>query len=170
MSRGIGGNCRVVEEDEHTVIYEYGGYNLNKPEYRNPDRICDGLIVINKRDLFESDTHVISQEDCENKSLKTNNFSEEEIKTLNNQFAERTEKHISESTHLKGHRKAKRKIVKEFSPMEFIESGKIQIQNCSNCWHTFPSGKDIIAYYLIFHIFDKYQEDGHLPPTVSYNV
>lgn len=25
MSRGIGGNGRIVEEDEHTVIYEYGG-------------------------------------------------------------------------------------------------------------------------------------------------
>ena len=39
MSRGIGGNCRIVEEDEHTVIYEYGGYNLNEPEYRNFDCI-----------------------------------------------------------------------------------------------------------------------------------
>ena len=45
MSRGIGGNCRIVEEDEHTVIYEYGGYNLNKSEYRNPDYIFDGINI-----------------------------------------------------------------------------------------------------------------------------
>ena len=58
MSRGIGGSCRIVEEDEHTVIYEYGGYNLNKPEYRNPDRICDGLITIEKSALVEPEIHI----------------------------------------------------------------------------------------------------------------
>ena len=57
MSRGIGGSCRIVEEDEHTVIYEYGGYNLNKSEYRNPDRICDGLITVDKNVLVEPEIH-----------------------------------------------------------------------------------------------------------------
>ena len=35
MSRGIGAHANLVLEDENTVIYEYGGYNLNEPEYRN---------------------------------------------------------------------------------------------------------------------------------------
>ena len=34
MSRGIGAHAKKVLEDDETVIYEYGGYNLNEPEYR----------------------------------------------------------------------------------------------------------------------------------------
>lgn len=135
MSRGIGGNCRILEEDEHTVIYEYGGYNLNKPEYRNPDHICDGLITIDKTALVEPEIHT-------------------KIKRTQG----RKKKSVT------------KRVPRDVPYIELIESGKIEIQNCSNCWHTFPSGKDIIAYYLIFHIFDKYQEDGVLPSTVSYNV
>ena len=29
MSRGIGAHAKKVLEDDETVIYEYGGYNLN---------------------------------------------------------------------------------------------------------------------------------------------
>ena len=32
MSRGIGAHAKKVLEDDETVIYEYGGYNLNEPE------------------------------------------------------------------------------------------------------------------------------------------
>lgn len=135
MSRGIGGNCRVVEEDEYTVIYEYGGYNLNKPEYRNPDRICDGLITIEKSALVEPEIHI---------KIKRTQGGQKKLVT--------------------------KRVPREVPYMELIESGKIEIQNCSNCWQTFSSGKDIIAYYLIFRIFDKYQEDGGLPSTVSYDV
>lgn len=46
MSRGIGAHANKVLEDEYVVIYEYGGYNLNEPEYRNTDRIYDGTIRI----------------------------------------------------------------------------------------------------------------------------
>ena len=51
MSRGIGAHANLVLEDENTVIYEYGGYNLNEPEYRNENHIYDGMITIS-RDLF----------------------------------------------------------------------------------------------------------------------
>ena len=51
MSRGIGAHANLVLEDENTVIYEYGGYNLNKLEYRNENHICDGMITIS-RDCF----------------------------------------------------------------------------------------------------------------------
>lgn len=135
MSRGIGGNCRIVEEDEHTVIYEYGGYNLNKPEYRNPDRICDGLITIDKNALVEPEIHTkIKRTQGRHKKLVT------------------------------------KRVLREVPYMELIESGQIEIQNCSNCWQTLQSGKDMIAFHLIFKIFNKYQEDGFLPSTVSYNV
>lgn len=39
MSRGIGAHANLVLEDENTVMYEYGGYNLNEPEYRNENHI-----------------------------------------------------------------------------------------------------------------------------------
>lgn len=135
MSRGIGGNCRIVEEDEHTVIYEYGGYNLNKPEYENPDYIFDGIITIEKSALIEPEIHT---------KIKRMQGGKKELVT--------------------------KRIPREVPYMELIESGKIEIQNCSNCWRTFSLGKDMIAYYLLFRIFDKYQEDGVLPSTVSYNV
>lgn len=135
MSRGIGGSCRIVEEDEHTVIYEYGGYNLNKPEFRNPDHICDGLITIDKNALVEPEIHTkIKRTQCGKKELVT------------------------------------KRVLRDVPYVELIESGKIEIQNCSNCWQTFPSGKDIIAFHLIFKIFNMYQEDGNLPSSVSYNV
>lgn len=135
MSRGIGGNCRIVEEDEHTVIYEYGGYNLNKSEYRNPDRICDGLITIEKNAFVGPEIHTkIKRTQGGNKKVVT------------------------------------KRVPREVPYMDIIESGKIEIQNCSNCWRTFSLGKDMIAYFLLFRIFDKYQEDGFLPSSVSYNV
>lgn len=53
MSRGIGAHANKVLEDEYVVIYEYEGYNLNEPEYRNADRIYDGTIMIKNRRLLE---------------------------------------------------------------------------------------------------------------------
>ncbi len=112
MSRGIGGNCRIVEEDEHTVIYEYGGYNLNKPEYRNADYNFDGLITIDKTALVEPEIHT-------------------KIKRMQG-----------------GKKKSvTKRVPREVPYMDLIESGKIEIQNCSNCWRTFSLGKDMIAYY-----------------------
>lgn len=35
MSIGIGAHANLVFEDEQTVIYEYGGYNLDDSKYRN---------------------------------------------------------------------------------------------------------------------------------------
>lgn len=58
MSRGIGGAARKVLEDEETVIYEYGVYNLNEQNYRNTDSICDGIITILKSALIEPEIHI----------------------------------------------------------------------------------------------------------------
>lgn len=53
MSLGIGAHANIVLENEHTVIYEYGGYNLNDPKFRNENRVYDGKIVISKEFFVE---------------------------------------------------------------------------------------------------------------------
>lgn len=57
ISIGIGAHANKVLEDSEIVIYEYGGYNLNKPEYRNENHVYDGSITILKNCFAESDTH-----------------------------------------------------------------------------------------------------------------
>lgn len=57
MGRGIGAHANKVLEDEHAVIYEYGGYNLNEPEYRNADRIYDGTIRIRRECFVKPEIH-----------------------------------------------------------------------------------------------------------------
>lgn len=51
MSRGIEAHANLIVEDEKTVIYGYGGYNLNDSRYRNENHIYDGIITI-QRDCF----------------------------------------------------------------------------------------------------------------------
>ena len=57
MSLGIGSFCKLIAEDEETVIYEYGSYNLNEPRYDNKNRISDGIITISKNSLIEPEIH-----------------------------------------------------------------------------------------------------------------
>ena len=52
MSIGIGAFCKRIAEDNNTVIYEYGSYDLNDINYRNERRIADGIITINKSALI----------------------------------------------------------------------------------------------------------------------
>ena len=48
MSRGIGAHANLVLQDDKTVIYEYGGYNLSEEKYRNEAHIYDGTITIQR--------------------------------------------------------------------------------------------------------------------------
>lgn len=57
MSRGIGAHANLVLEDENTVMYEYGGYNLNEPEYRNENHVYDGTITIARDCFAEPEIH-----------------------------------------------------------------------------------------------------------------
>jgi hypothetical protein len=57
MSRGIGALARLVLQDDETVIYEYGGYNLNDEAFRNEQRILDGTITIKKSCFPEPEIH-----------------------------------------------------------------------------------------------------------------
>ena len=48
MSRGFGAHADLVAQDNETVIYQYGGYNLNEPEFRNEKHLYDGVITISR--------------------------------------------------------------------------------------------------------------------------
>lgn len=64
MSRGIGAYANLVLEDENTVMYEYGGYNLNEPEYRNENNVYDGTITIARDCFAESEIHEKLKKRC----------------------------------------------------------------------------------------------------------
>lgn len=57
MSLGIGSFCKLIAQDENTIIYEYGSYNLNEPKYENKHRISDGIITISRSSLIEPEIH-----------------------------------------------------------------------------------------------------------------
>ena len=46
MSCGIGVVAKLVLQDDTAVIYEYGGFNWNKPGYENRAHLMDGFITI----------------------------------------------------------------------------------------------------------------------------
>ena len=54
MSRGFGGEARLIMQDMDTAIYEYYAYNLNEEGYENRKQIFDGLITIAKSSLVEA--------------------------------------------------------------------------------------------------------------------
>ena len=53
MSMGIGACAYIIAEDDKSVIYKYGGFNLNDPKYRNDERLYDGTIMIQKECFAE---------------------------------------------------------------------------------------------------------------------
>lgn len=57
LSKGIGGSCRKVLEDENIIVYEYSSYNLNEAKYRNDEHIYDGIIKIERVSLIEPEIH-----------------------------------------------------------------------------------------------------------------
>ncbi len=63
-----------------------------------------------------------------------------------------------------GRRKKFTKIILQEVPFEeLIDSGEVQIENCSHAWKFFPNGVDFIAKYLCVEIFRYYQREGTLP-------
>lgn len=70
-----------------------------------------------------------------------------------------------------GKRKEFRKIIfRDFDIYDCIDSGKIQIENCSHTWKVLQNGVDFIACRLCNGIFKHYQETGALPQTHGYFV
>ena len=135
MSRGFGGWGYITDQDKNTVIYQYGTYNLNNPQYENEMHLSDGMFIIDKNSLIEPDIHT-----------KIKHFSNGKRKLIT------------------------KRIIADVPYSELYENGKIQIQDCSNCWKTFSDGKDFIAWHLIWKVFKRYQENGLLPEKISYEV
>lgn len=48
MSAGFGAFAHFSDQDNNTVVFNYGGYNLNEEKFINEKRLCDGLITIAK--------------------------------------------------------------------------------------------------------------------------
>ena len=50
-----------------------------------------------------------------------------------------------------------------------IKAGKIAVENSRYCWHFIGEEKNIgmMAMHIIFSIYDRYQDEGALPETVS---
>lgn len=137
MSRGIGAVAKRIAEDEKSVVYEYGGYNLNNPLFRNEQKVYDGVISIKKECFVEPEIH-------------------EKIKRMPS---------------------GKKKQVIKRVPVSvdygmYLENGMIEVENCSNCWHTIPeeNGVDIMILHLLFKLFLKYQETGKIPESLTYDV
>lgn len=57
MSLGIGSYARKILEDDNTVIYEYGNYNLNILGSRIEEHVYDGTITISKECFVEPEIH-----------------------------------------------------------------------------------------------------------------
>lgn len=63
-----------------------------------------------------------------------------------------------------------KRIPREVDYRACFDTGRIAVQNSKFCWSIHSGGVGMIAMFLLFKIFDRYQKDGMLPETVSYFV
>ena len=54
-------------------------------------------------------------------------------------------------------------ILREVPLYELIDSGDVQVENCSHAWEFLSNGVDFIAYRVCEKIFESYQREGILP-------
>lgn len=57
MSKGIGTNANLIFQDDTTIIYEYGNYNLNEEDLKDNNHIYDGTITIQRSCFLETKIH-----------------------------------------------------------------------------------------------------------------
>ena len=57
MSMGYGGAAKMIMQDEKIVIYAYYAYDFSSETSKNPERIYDGTIIIQKDALVEPEIH-----------------------------------------------------------------------------------------------------------------
>ena len=57
MSKGIGTNANLIFQDDTTIIYEYGNYNLNEEGLKDNNHIYDGTITIQRSCFLETKIH-----------------------------------------------------------------------------------------------------------------
>lgn len=67
-------------------------------------------------------------------------------------------------------RKFTKIILRKVDISELIDSGDVEIENCSHAWHFLLNGIDRTACCLCRKIFDDYQREGTLPDKCGYFV
>lgn len=67
-------------------------------------------------------------------------------------------------------KKMTKKILTDISLKKLIESGDVQIENCSHAWRFLPNGLDYAACKLCCKIFFSYQLEGKLPEKCGWHV
>ena len=63
-----------------------------------------------------------------------------------------------------------KRVRKDVNYSILLKEGKIVVENSSFCWNILNNGVGYIAMHIVFKIFNKYQDTGIVPETVSYNV
>jgi hypothetical protein len=55
---------------------------------------------------------------------------------------------------------------------KMLEDGAVKVDNCRYCWKTTEDNLsvDVMAYHILFQLFQVYQEEGKIPEYISYNV
>ena len=52
---------------------------------------------------------------------------------------------------------------------KLYSEGKIKIKNASGTWMTTPDGANVIAFNLLFMLFDEYQIQGKIPLYLTFH-
>ena len=67
-----------------------------------------------------------------------------------------------------GRKRLVEKRVRQDVPLEhLIDSGKITVKNASGTWYTNANGIDVIAFKILFKLFNEYQDTGTIPKHIS---
>ena len=140
MGMGYGGHCLKVAADAGNVIYQYGAFNWNLPEFANHEREKDGLITFFKDILVEPEMRLKRRK----KPGGGHHFFEKKI--------------IREVgiPIITGLRTGEIQIENSRFEWEIFEEGKK------------PVGKT--ALWVLMKIFIQYQEDGQLPETAGFTT
>lgn len=132
MSIGYGAHAFLIASDDAMLLYNYGCFDIDDPNYTDAVKTLDGEISIERDALVEPSIHL-------------------KIKKMPSG--------------------RKREIVKrvpiEVDYNKLFESGKITVKNAGATWKTLESGVDVMAFKVIFKLFNEYQETGEIPEIIT---
>lgn len=63
-----------------------------------------------------------------------------------------------------------KRIERDVDYTALFSAGMIAVENSRFCWRTLDNGVGMMAMRIIFKIFRLYQETGHIPERVGYDV
>ncbi|MHD0398276.1 hypothetical protein ACY2DA_10570 [Staphylococcus simulans] len=138
MSRGYGGYASKTIEDEDWVIYEYGAFNLNQPQYQNNEKKYDGNFMI-AQSMFVKDIIVLKR-----KKIPNGGHREVEKRLKIKVFDQVINGILSEDIC----------IVNSQYEWDIKPIGKQEVGN--------------ISLLLLYKLFETYRDQEQLPEHVSY--